>query len=351
MKENSISRKLLSLGLQNFYSSATFEITHRCNACCNYCYISEKNIPDLSTEKTFGILDKLTEAGIATLVITGGEPFIRDDILEILEYAIKKDFWHISILSNGTLLTEKHIEFLINHKSYISSLQFSLFSHHADLHDKYLGVDEGQRKMLETASKLKDAGVYIHFGFNLLDFNLKEFKETYTFFKKQGYTIRSGLHKIITQDICQSVETKRFTTHSFYQTICNNAPETFLEHEKNHFQNIRNKTVPNNELLICKGIYKNICVGVNGDIYPCNAFRNLKITNLLQQGSFYDLIQDSTVLQELKDLRRSDLCPCNTCEHSKVCNICLGQIHTESGQFKNVSNQICNYARAITQSI
>lgn len=351
MKENKISKKFLALGLRNYYSNATLEVTNRCNASCSYCYISDKNSLEIPLNKMYTVLDKLTEAGIATLAITGGEPFIREDILDILRYCIKKDFWHITIMTNGALITEHQIDFLIRHKEYISSLQFPLFSRHPAVHDKYLGVDGALLHMLSVAEKLKREGIYIHLAYNMMDFNIGEFKETYSLYRDQGYDMRTGIIKIKTKENQNTCEFKKYTSCDFYRSLLTNAPDKYIENEKKRFLKGVNNKIPISETLVCKGIYKNICISPNGDMYPCNSFRNLKIGNILDNGSLYELLDSSETLGKIKKMRRSDIYPCNKCKYSRSCSICLGLIHTETGEMNRVSQQICRYANAVEKCL
>ncbi len=92
-----------------------WEITHNCNYGCSYCIFScnKKRIDgELTTEECFHVIDELVNNGFKHLKITGGEPFIRKDIVEILEYASKNLI--VDISTNASLLTEKIIEKLNN---------------------------------------------------------------------------------------------------------------------------------------------------------------------------------------------------------------------------------------------
>lgn len=102
--------------LPNNEGKAIWEITNKCNYNCSYCIFScdsnnNKNIKgELTTEECFHIVDELSKNDFKHLKITGGEPFIRKDILKILDYASKKLFTDIS--TNASLLTPDKIDLL-----------------------------------------------------------------------------------------------------------------------------------------------------------------------------------------------------------------------------------------------
>ncbi len=87
-----------------------FEITYRCNFNCPHCYVPERfrkepEERELNKKEVFSVLDQLRDLGCFYLGFTGGEPFLRDDFLDILRYAKKKGF-EIIIYTNGSLINE-----------------------------------------------------------------------------------------------------------------------------------------------------------------------------------------------------------------------------------------------------
>ena len=90
--------------------SGSIELTFRCNLRCVHCYC---NLPlndreaidtELETEEVYHILDQIADAGCLWLLITGGEPLLRKDFLDIYAY-IKNKGIIPTLFTNGTLLT------------------------------------------------------------------------------------------------------------------------------------------------------------------------------------------------------------------------------------------------------
>ncbi|GAI49460.1 unnamed protein product, partial [marine sediment metagenome] len=61
---------------------------------------------ELTCKEIFSIFDQIAEAGCLWLLLTGGDPLLRQDFLEIYTYAKKKGFL-ISLFTNGTLITPR----------------------------------------------------------------------------------------------------------------------------------------------------------------------------------------------------------------------------------------------------
>jgi MoaA/NifB/PqqE/SkfB family radical SAM enzyme len=92
--------------------SGSIEVTARCNLRCAHCYI---NLPagdrhalerELNCQELFSILDQMVDEGCLWLLITGGEPLIRPDFLDIYTYAKKKGIL-ITLFTNGTTITPR----------------------------------------------------------------------------------------------------------------------------------------------------------------------------------------------------------------------------------------------------
>ena len=100
-------------GLSNKHRFVQFDITKRCNLRCAHCRStsfyegSEQHeaIKDLTTEEVFQALRKLSEAGVERIHYLGGEPFIREDMMDIVDYGASLGIVS-SINTNGTFVTE-----------------------------------------------------------------------------------------------------------------------------------------------------------------------------------------------------------------------------------------------------
>ncbi len=87
---------------------AQMAITGRCNYNCLHCFSASKQErlqDEFSKEEIFGFLAQLDEAGVQALSITGGEPLLHKDFLEILQKCKGLGIKVAEVLTNGSLLT------------------------------------------------------------------------------------------------------------------------------------------------------------------------------------------------------------------------------------------------------
>ena len=85
--------------------SGTFELTQRCNFGCEMCYVHDckQKTDPLSAEDWLSLAQQAKDAGTVFLLLTGGEPLLRDDFEYIYRSLAKMGFL-ISINTNGSLL-------------------------------------------------------------------------------------------------------------------------------------------------------------------------------------------------------------------------------------------------------
>lgn len=86
-----------------------WEITGRCNLFCAHCRGSATSDcveGELTTQECFNLIDQILEVGNPILILTGGEPLCRPDVMQIAEYAVKKGL-RVVLGTNGTLITDE----------------------------------------------------------------------------------------------------------------------------------------------------------------------------------------------------------------------------------------------------
>jgi SynChlorMet cassette radical SAM/SPASM protein ScmE len=88
------------------------DVTSRCNLRCRYCYFFDdgsKEHPDLPAKEWLPFFDECGDAGVMEVQLAGGEPFIREDLPELID-GIVRNRMRFSILSNGGLIDEPTAE-------------------------------------------------------------------------------------------------------------------------------------------------------------------------------------------------------------------------------------------------
>lgn len=243
---------------------AHLTLTHRCNLKCRYCQITKGNpLEELSLEKTKEIIDILDNMGVAILSITGGEPLLRDDIYDMIDYSKSKNIY-VRLVSNGTLPIERYERLL---KSKIDSISISLDGIEGD----DLPNSKINPKILETINflyahrKEKETSI-----FTLLHKdNEKNIKEILDYVKEKYPDLGIFVQPVVVGKGRLRVNTQRKVNPSFLKELDVLNPHYFIEgcvdyyHKEKFEWNCKAGKMffdiqPNGDFWICQDIDTNL---------------------------------------------------------------------------------------------
>ena len=146
----------------------SWNLTYRCNLACEHCYrdaggkpeVGTENFADrseLGTEECFKVIDQIASfAPECVTILTGGEPLLRRDILEIVTRAAERELW-VVVGTNGVKITENVARRL--KEAGARGLSLSLDALDADRHDAFRRVRGAWRNTVEGAEILNRTGL------------------------------------------------------------------------------------------------------------------------------------------------------------------------------------------------
>lgn len=143
-------------------------ISRRCNYRCKGCDVwREQEGKELSTEEIKKGLDILRDLGVIEIVLSGGNPLLRQDMGEIIEYASR--FFITTVYDNGSMAT-KRIDDLRN----ADLVAISIDSLDPDKNDYVRGVEGAWNNSMEAVEKLQEEGISVCVSPTISQFNLYE---------------------------------------------------------------------------------------------------------------------------------------------------------------------------------
>jgi radical SAM protein with 4Fe4S-binding SPASM domain len=146
----------------------SWNLTYRCNLACEHCYLDAGGAPlvgtenfadrsELGTEECFRVIDEIAAfAPECVTILTGGEPLLRRDILEIVRRAAARGLW-VVVGTNGVSITENLARRLA--EAGARGLSLSLDALDADRHDRFRKVRGAWRNTVEGAEILNRTGL------------------------------------------------------------------------------------------------------------------------------------------------------------------------------------------------
>ena len=252
-----------------------FHITGRCNLRCKHCYRAEGDVEPLSTANVKHVIDQFlalrekynAQHGIKKvghINLTGGEPFFREDIEEILRYiASFRGKLTFGILSNGSFIDEDMICLL--KETQVSFVQLSIDGT-PETHDA-LRAPGDYRRVFRVARMLEKAGVPTYISFTANKLNYKQLPKVAKQCRRTGVT-KLWSDRLVPIGNGEDLEQHRITAEELplYIKALKKARGSFLTR----------LLYPKTEVSIKRALQ---FIGSNGSIYSCSAGKSLIVVD------------------------------------------------------------------------
>jgi radical SAM protein with 4Fe4S-binding SPASM domain len=146
----------------------SWNLTYRCNLACEHCYLDAGGQPqvddpafadrgELSTEDCRRVVDEIAAfAPEALTILTGGEPLLRRDILEIVRHAAGRGLW-VVVGTNGVKITANLAQLLA--REGVRGMALSLDALEPERHDAFRRVRGAWHNTVQGAGVLREAGL------------------------------------------------------------------------------------------------------------------------------------------------------------------------------------------------
>lgn len=163
------------------HGHVVFEATTHCNHACPHCYnaweAEGSTYPRgiLDTKRTCELLGKvIDETDMDLMTFSGGEPMLRKDIFDLLDFVAERGVG-INLITNGSLLDRKAIDRIGPGK--VSLYELPLLGSKPQTHDRMSGKQGAFERVTRAIAELKDAGEAVIVAFVATNWNIDEWPE------------------------------------------------------------------------------------------------------------------------------------------------------------------------------
>lgn len=312
--------------------SAHLDITWRCNERCVHCYLDHDGKGEMTTDEIKGVIRQLADCGTFFLSISGGEPLLRRDSWEILEYARALKF-NVKLKTNAVMIGPKEATRI--RKLGIEQVQISLYSHRAEVHDAITKLPGSLRRTTDAIRNLKANGVKVSITDVLMRYNHGDAKAVKRLAEELGvnFVIDPTITPMLNGD--RSVMSLGITTAELEEIM---HTEEFVGDVGEFCAPISNVNDDILEGYSCSAGHTLAYISPFGDVYPCVQFP--MPCGSVRTQSFREIWYGSPAFEELRSVHVRDLHTCSHCTHTAYCSRCPGLAYME-GDFRGPSSRDC----------
>lgn len=348
---------------------AWWDLTSACNFRCVHCLYNDTEYDssnDLTDEEALNLAETLTDDfGIVQIVLSGGEVFLRAELLKKLILKFKENNVGVTLASNASLISPEYIDFLAkNLNMYTGRIQISLDGATSDTFKKIRGTD-GFYKIVETIKSLAEKGVRVTVVCIVNNINYDEVVDVYDLCESLGvYDFVAGkmlCYNDTHKRLCVSDREKMLLAHKLLNKRANK--KTLLK--LGLFSNIELLNVVEIENIIKEEKYRNFYQNF-GTLYQRSCNLNDRIS-IRSDGNVYMCMEAACPSALMGNIREKPLgeiwaergsnvffqprvlekMGCKDCRYSCICNGgCMAKAYKRFGTI-NSPELACRFCKRV----
>ena len=322
-----------------------WEITRSCNLLCAHCRASANSghyEGELNTGECFALLDEISGLGRPIIILTGGEPLLREDIFDIARYAAQKGL-RVAIGSNGTLVSpDAAAEMAMVPVSRISiSLDFPT----TQLQDDFRCSPGAYNDAVAGIKNARQAGVEVQINSTITRRNVQYLPDLVSLALELGAVafhpfllVPTGRGKGLASEELSPVDYEATLRWIYHKQQELGGSMMFKPTDAPHYYRVAKQ---------CGAVFNNVH-GMNAMTRGCLAgtgfcfishtgvvqgcgYLDIEAGNVRKQ-SFADIWKDSPLFNSLRDLSLLKG-KCGVCEYVSICGGCRARAYESTGDY------------------
>lgn len=335
----------VGMGCIGFPNHPVWEMTTACNLRCRHCHASggRRSPEELSTEEGKKLLREMAAIdAFRMLAFTGGEPMVRPDIYELVEYAAGLGLQSV-IATNATLIDSRVARRLKD--CGVAGLAISLDAATPEIHD-YIRNSEGAFKLaLRGIEACKEAGMALQINVTAMEYNQKELPQILAIARryKAEIVLNYQLVPVGRGEVIRDRELGRQQNEWLMQMIAENQRDAYTVIEpvagpQYWARLVQQKHVGSLGKALARAVFKGCVAGSglayikpNGDVWAC-PFLPLSAGNV-REKPLPEIWATAPLFQNLRNRRTTLKGNCGTCEYNPICGGCRGRAYAHTGDY------------------
>ena len=314
--------------------SVHLDLTYRCNERCRHCYLEHGAGSEMPAAQIKNLLDELAEAGVFFLTLSGGEPFLRADLFEILEHARKLTFC-VRLKTNASLIGAAEADRIASLG--INEVHVSVYSGSPVVHDRLTLLPGSWQRTIDAVRLMRSRGQNVILVHIVTSLNAGDHHAVQALAGTLGTGFRIDATIIPKLDGDRSTAALNVPHAELVEIVGNPA----------YAGRVEEVCAPDSAALsepLCAAAHNHCYISPDGGVFPCVQLPLL--CGRIGPERFLDIWRESAPMKEVRAMRLGDLPVCSLCSHAASCWRCPGLALLE-GDLRGPSALDCerSYAR------
>ena len=323
-------------------------ITNACNLRCKLCGVAtgeslqKKLTEELTTDEAKSVIDNLSKAGVIHLSFGGGEPTVRDDIIELAAYAARR-INSVGIVSNGFLIDRRLAGNIAD--AGVRQVMISLDGIDSETHDANRGKESYDRAIC-ALENIRHADISARISFTISQTNFHQLPEMIALAKKLGVSLNvqeffakgraEGKEALVlTRKQRRDMQRLLFKTQAEMGISSIGFENRYIISEDKKAQAVcTNPNLSSDFYDFCVGCFTGIYalfVSATGEVRLCGRYGEGRLGNL-KNRSLSEIWQNSEILKKVRD-RENLSGRCGKCAYRYICGGCRRNAYMLNGDF------------------
>jgi radical SAM protein with 4Fe4S-binding SPASM domain len=341
--------------------SFDLELTARCNLHCRHCYInlpsneSQARSGELTPREIDGIADQAVSLGAIWVLLSGGEPLLRDDFQEIY-LSLKRKGLLVSVFTNATLVREEHIALFRKYPP--RDIEVTVYGASPATYERVTRRPGSFAAFLSGLNRLLESGVKVRLKAMALRSNFHELPAIAAFCRertKDFYRFDPQLHLRFDRDERRNTEIRAERLTPAEIVALERADEKrFTALRKGCDTLIREDLAHTgcDHLFHCGAGNGSFSVSYDGKFRLCSSLWAPETICDLRKGTLRDAWEHLVPkVRDMRSQRREFLERCRRCPIVDLCLWCPAHSWLETGELDTVIDYFCRVAHARAESI
>lgn len=334
--------------------SFDLEVTARCNLDCRHCYIRRPALcqktrdKELSIKEILGIGDQAVRMGAIACLITGGEPLLRKDFLDIY-LGLKGKGLLVTIFTNATLLTKNIVDAFVKYPPRF--VEITVYGANKETYETVTRTPGSHNAFLKGLNLLKANGIPLRLKSMLMRSNMHEQTEIKNFCTEQTreqYRFDPFLHLSFDRDHEKntSIREERLSPKEIVQLeMADGQRYSCLQKNKNNLVSDRRSPRARN-LFFCGAGKQKCVIGYDGKFRLCESLAVPECVYDLRRGSLQDAFTHFVPKVRAITAKSSEYNEkCGICPIINLCMWCPAHAYLETGSMDQHVEYFCEIAK------